>query len=103
MSENGVIHNANIYGIDLSKIDGLILSHGHFDHFTGLVNIIKRISYSRQASANNIDVFTHLDAFLRRWAIFPDGKRAKFQILLRWISGMISSLAMQDVSQVCYV
>jgi 7,8-dihydropterin-6-yl-methyl-4-(beta-D-ribofuranosyl)aminobenzene 5'-phosphate synthase len=30
VSENGVIHNANIYGIDLSKIDGIILSHGHF-------------------------------------------------------------------------
>jgi 7,8-dihydropterin-6-yl-methyl-4-(beta-D-ribofuranosyl)aminobenzene 5'-phosphate synthase len=52
-----------------------------FDHFTGLVNIIKRISYSRQASANNIDVFTHPDAFLRRWAIFPDGKRVKFPVL----------------------
>jgi hypothetical protein len=26
VSENGVIHNANIYGIDLSKIDGIILT-----------------------------------------------------------------------------
>lgn len=81
VSENGVIHNADIFLIDLSKIDGIILSHGHFDHFAGLVNIIKRISSSRKASTDNIDVFTHPDAFLRRWEIFPDGKRVKFPIL----------------------
>jgi 7,8-dihydropterin-6-yl-methyl-4-(beta-D-ribofuranosyl)aminobenzene 5'-phosphate synthase len=81
VSENGVIHNADIFGIDLNKIDGIILSHGHFDHFTGLVNIIKRISSSGKAHTNNIDIFTHPDAFLRRWVIFPDGKRAKFPIL----------------------
>jgi 7,8-dihydropterin-6-yl-methyl-4-(beta-D-ribofuranosyl)aminobenzene 5'-phosphate synthase len=77
VSENGVVHNASIFGIDFGKIDGIVLSHGHFDHFAGLVNIIKRISASRQASINNIDVFTHPDAFLKRWEIFPDGTRAK--------------------------
>jgi 7,8-dihydropterin-6-yl-methyl-4-(beta-D-ribofuranosyl)aminobenzene 5'-phosphate synthase len=81
VSENGVIHNVDIFGIDLSKIDGIILSHGHFDHFAGLVNIIKRIASSRQSSTNNIDVFTHPDAFLKRWEIFPDGTRAKSPVL----------------------
>ena len=82
VSENGVIHNADIFGIDLGKIDGIILSHGHFDHFAGLVNILKRISSSpKQSSANYVDIFTHPDAFLRRWEIFPDGKRAKSPIL----------------------
>jgi 7,8-dihydropterin-6-yl-methyl-4-(beta-D-ribofuranosyl)aminobenzene 5'-phosphate synthase len=82
VSENGVIHNVDIFGIDLSKIDGIILSHGHFDHFAGLVNIIKRIaSPSRQSSTNNIDVFTHPDAFLKRWEIFPNGTRAKSPVL----------------------
>jgi 7,8-dihydropterin-6-yl-methyl-4-(beta-D-ribofuranosyl)aminobenzene 5'-phosphate synthase len=81
VSENGVVHNADIFGVDFGKIDGIILSHGHFDHFTGLVNIIKRILSSRQASMNSIDVFTHPDAFLKRWEIFPDGTRAKSPIL----------------------
>ena len=81
VSENGVIHNVDIFGINLNKIDGIILSHGHFDHFAGLVNIIKRISFSRQSSTNNIDVFTHPDAFLKRWEIFPDGTRAKSPVL----------------------
>src|SRR5215212_472193 len=80
VSKNGVVHNANIFGIDFKQINGIILSHGHFDHFTGLVNILKRIS-ARQLSTANRDVFTHPDAFLRRWEIYPDGKRAKMPFL----------------------
>ena len=80
-SENGVIHNADIFGIAFDQIDGIILSHGHFDHFTGLVNILKRISAARQLPTTNLDVFAHPDAFLRRWEIYPDGKRAKMPFL----------------------
>jgi 7,8-dihydropterin-6-yl-methyl-4-(beta-D-ribofuranosyl)aminobenzene 5'-phosphate synthase len=82
VSENGVIHNADIFGVNLGRIDGIILSHGHFDHFAGLVNILKRMSSSsRQTITHNVDIFTHPDAFLRRWEIFHDGKRAKSPIL----------------------
>jgi 7,8-dihydropterin-6-yl-methyl-4-(beta-D-ribofuranosyl)aminobenzene 5'-phosphate synthase len=81
VSENGVIRNADIFGVDFGKIDGIVLSHGHFDHFTGLPNTIKRILSSRQATINNIDVFTHPDAFLKRWEIFPDGTSAKYPVL----------------------
>src|SRR5919108_1989537 len=82
VSENGVIHNADIFGIDFGKVDGIILSHGHFDHFAGLVNILKIMSSSPGQTRNHsVDIFTHPDAFLRRWEIFPDGKRAKFPIL----------------------
>jgi 7,8-dihydropterin-6-yl-methyl-4-(beta-D-ribofuranosyl)aminobenzene 5'-phosphate synthase len=81
VSKNGVVHNANTFGIDFKQIDGIILSHGHFDHFTGLVNILKRISAARQLPTTNLDVFAHPDAFLRRWEIYPDGKRAKMPFL----------------------
>jgi 7,8-dihydropterin-6-yl-methyl-4-(beta-D-ribofuranosyl)aminobenzene 5'-phosphate synthase len=80
VSKNGVVHNADIFGIDFNQIDGIILSHGHFDHFTGLVNILKRIS-ARQRPTAHLDVFAHPDAFLRRWEIYPDGKRAKMPFL----------------------
>ena len=40
VSENGVIHNADIFGIEFRNIDGIILSHGHFDHFAGLINAL---------------------------------------------------------------
>ena len=84
VSENGVLHNADVFGIDIDKIDGIILSHGHFDHFAGLMNIIKRISSSsssRLSNTNYVNIFAHPDAFLRRWEVMPDGKRAKCPIL----------------------
>ena len=38
------IHNANILGKDLSKINKIILSHGHIDHTGGLRLILKSIN-----------------------------------------------------------
>ncbi|AFU59902.1 putative beta-lactamase domain-containing protein [Candidatus Nitrososphaera gargensis Ga9.2] len=67
-SENGVIFNSDLFGIDLLKIDAIVLSHGHFDHFTGLQSVLKRIS-------RPVRLYAHPDAFLRRWDIFPDGTR----------------------------
>jgi 7,8-dihydropterin-6-yl-methyl-4-(beta-D-ribofuranosyl)aminobenzene 5'-phosphate synthase len=78
VSEDGVIRNADLLGIDFSKIDGVILSHGHFDHSTGLVNILKRISSKRSSP---IDLYLHPDAFLRRWLILPDGTKARMPSL----------------------
>ena len=78
VSENGVIHNADLLGIRFDQIDGIILCHGHFDHFTGLVNVLKRIS---SKSSSTVDIFSHPDAFLKRWEIYPDGKRARLPSL----------------------
>lgn len=79
-SEDGVIHNADIFGIDFDRIDGVILSHGHFDHFAGLANILRKISISRRKSTG-IDLLAHPDAFLKRWEVFQDGNRAKMPFL----------------------
>lgn len=66
-SENGVLSSAEILGINFNSINSIILSHGHFDHFTGLSGILKRID-------EPIRLICHPDAFLRRWIIFPNGK-----------------------------
>jgi len=79
-SENGVIHNAEIFGMDFDQLDGIILSHGHFDHSAGLANILRRISLSRRKSTS-IDLFVHPDAFLKRWEIYQDGKKVKMPFL----------------------
>ncbi len=78
VTEDGVIRNADLLGMDFGNIDGIILSHGHFDHSTGLVNILKRISSKRSPP---IDIFLHPDAFLRRWLVLPDGKKARMPSL----------------------
>ena len=74
VSENGVIYNADIFGIDLKIIESIILSHGHLDHFTGLPSILRRISRPTK-------VICHPDAFLRRWIVYPDGNRAMMPTL----------------------
>ncbi len=38
-------HNAGILGIDLSKIDTIVLSHGHFDHTGGLLSLLPQIGH----------------------------------------------------------
>jgi 7,8-dihydropterin-6-yl-methyl-4-(beta-D-ribofuranosyl)aminobenzene 5'-phosphate synthase len=67
-SENGVMFNCDLFGIDLRKVDAIVLSHGHFDHISGLQSVLKRIS-------RPIRLYAHPDAFLKRWNIFPDGTR----------------------------
>jgi 7,8-dihydropterin-6-yl-methyl-4-(beta-D-ribofuranosyl)aminobenzene 5'-phosphate synthase len=79
VSENGVIYNSNIFGIDFDHIEGIILSHGHFDHFMGLVNIINTIRRRRPDTI--VSLYTHPDAFLKRWIILPNEKRAKMPAL----------------------
>jgi 7,8-dihydropterin-6-yl-methyl-4-(beta-D-ribofuranosyl)aminobenzene 5'-phosphate synthase len=36
-----LFHNAKILGIDLEKLDFLVLSHGHIDHYGGLAKILR--------------------------------------------------------------
>jgi len=35
-----VINNLGIMGVDVKKIDALIVSHGHFDHYGGLMGFL---------------------------------------------------------------
>jgi 7,8-dihydropterin-6-yl-methyl-4-(beta-D-ribofuranosyl)aminobenzene 5'-phosphate synthase len=38
----GIMNNLELLGIDAGKVDAFGLSHGHFDHFSGLLPILKR-------------------------------------------------------------
>lgn len=55
-------NNAAVMGIDLSKIDTVILSHGHYDHAGGLASLINHTT--------DFTLLGHPDIF--------DDKRAKF-------------------------
>src|SRR5207245_4277656 len=36
------LENLDLFKIDTAAVDGLILSHGHFDHFGGLMPLLER-------------------------------------------------------------
>ena len=63
-----------------SNFDGIIISHGHYDHTDGLGYIIKNINTNKN---NNIPIYAHPDAFLERYScnggyIGIDGDIKKF-------------------------
>jgi 7,8-dihydropterin-6-yl-methyl-4-(beta-D-ribofuranosyl)aminobenzene 5'-phosphate synthase len=68
VSPDGLITNANILGINIADIDSIILSHGHADHYTGLIKLLQHIS-------RQVPLYAHPDAFSKRWLILPDDSR----------------------------
>jgi 7,8-dihydropterin-6-yl-methyl-4-(beta-D-ribofuranosyl)aminobenzene 5'-phosphate synthase len=48
------VHNAQLYGIDFTKVDKIVLSHGHLDHTGGLRDILTMIK-------KPIEVIAHPD------------------------------------------
>jgi 7,8-dihydropterin-6-yl-methyl-4-(beta-D-ribofuranosyl)aminobenzene 5'-phosphate synthase len=74
VSKDGVIYNSDVLGINLTDIETIILSHGHFDHISGLISTLRRIK-------KPIEIIVHPDAFLRRWLVFPNGNKARMDSL----------------------
>ena len=56
-SEQGSAFNVDALGLDLSNVETLVLSHGHMDHFGGLLPLVERIGQKR------IDLVLHPSAF----------------------------------------
>jgi 7,8-dihydropterin-6-yl-methyl-4-(beta-D-ribofuranosyl)aminobenzene 5'-phosphate synthase len=43
-SAEGIVENAKRMGISLSEVEGIVLSHGHYDHFGGLLSAVKAVN-----------------------------------------------------------
>jgi 7,8-dihydropterin-6-yl-methyl-4-(beta-D-ribofuranosyl)aminobenzene 5'-phosphate synthase len=54
-----LLHNADLLKIDLSKVESVIISHGHFDHFWALQKAVGRFR-------KGIPLILHPEAFLQR-------------------------------------
>jgi len=64
-SPNGVIQNMARLDIDLSGIEAIVCSHGHFDHTTGLDGIIRRLGTA------NMPILIHPHFWRRRRVVIP--------------------------------
>jgi len=59
--------NAPKLGVDLKAIDAVVLSHGHYDHTGGLLDLLKQ--------RGDVPVFGHPDIFLRRFHVTENASR----------------------------
>jgi 7,8-dihydropterin-6-yl-methyl-4-(beta-D-ribofuranosyl)aminobenzene 5'-phosphate synthase len=57
-------NNARVLNMDLSRIEAVVLSHGHFDHFGALAAFLDK-------AAKGIPAVLHPDAFLQRSLHIP--------------------------------
>ena len=70
-SPEGVVINSKRMGIELTDVKCIVLSHGHYDHFGGLINVSKIIN------RKNLRIIVHDDMFKIRGVINPDGSVRK--------------------------
>lgn len=67
ISPHGIVVNARRMGVDLSSVEYIVLSHGHYDHFMGLSAAVRAINKSE------LTIIIHRDMFKRRGTAKPDG------------------------------
>ena len=62
-----VPHNASVLRVDLSTIDRIVLSHGHYDHTGGLRGVL--------AETGAVEVVAHPDIWGAKYGVFGERKR----------------------------
>jgi 7,8-dihydropterin-6-yl-methyl-4-(beta-D-ribofuranosyl)aminobenzene 5'-phosphate synthase len=67
ISSDGVVENAKRMGLELDEVEYIVLSHGHYDHFGGLVSALKTISKAK------LPLIVHEDMFRIRGTANSDG------------------------------
>jgi 7,8-dihydropterin-6-yl-methyl-4-(beta-D-ribofuranosyl)aminobenzene 5'-phosphate synthase len=71
-SPEGVVTNADRMGLDLSEIESIVLSHGHYDHFGGLLAVLKVVG------KQDLPIIVHEDMFKTRGVVETDGTIRKY-------------------------
>jgi 7,8-dihydropterin-6-yl-methyl-4-(beta-D-ribofuranosyl)aminobenzene 5'-phosphate synthase len=67
ISSDGVVENAKRMGLELGEVEYIVLSHGHYDHFGGLVSALKTINKT------NLPLIVHEDMFKTRGTANSNG------------------------------
>lgn len=55
-----VVDNAKRMQVDLTEVEAIVLSHGHFDHYGGVLSVLDAID------KKDLPVYTHPELFLPR-------------------------------------
>jgi len=63
-----VMHNAPILGVDLTTIDKIVISHGHYDHTGGLAPVLRQVN-------REIEIIAHPDMWTNKYTHIGKFKR----------------------------
>jgi len=69
-----LLHNAKALNVDLSRLDAVVLSHGHYDHTGGLKDLLH--------VSGPINIFAHPDIFGEKYHV-TEGKEPR-KIAIPW-------------------
>src|SRR5437867_3803828 len=76
-----LFNNLDLLKVDTASVDALIVSHGHFDHFGGLVPLLRR---DRPKMRADLPLYVGGEnAFCYRWAVPPGAQPQSFGVLDR--------------------
>jgi 7,8-dihydropterin-6-yl-methyl-4-(beta-D-ribofuranosyl)aminobenzene 5'-phosphate synthase len=64
LSSMALLHNMDVYGVKAESVEGVILSHGHMDHYGGLLGFFKK-------APRELELILHPDAFYPRCFNIP--------------------------------
>jgi 7,8-dihydropterin-6-yl-methyl-4-(beta-D-ribofuranosyl)aminobenzene 5'-phosphate synthase len=60
LSVGGLVHNLDALQVGIADVEGIVMSHGHFDHVGGLNGLVRRLGSHR------MPLLLHPDFWLRR-------------------------------------
>jgi 7,8-dihydropterin-6-yl-methyl-4-(beta-D-ribofuranosyl)aminobenzene 5'-phosphate synthase len=81
LSPTAMVSNADHLDIDLTNIQGVVLSHGHFDHAGGLAGLADRLGPSK------MPMVLHPHVWTRRRLLTPDGAHEMPTLSRRALTG----------------
>jgi 7,8-dihydropterin-6-yl-methyl-4-(beta-D-ribofuranosyl)aminobenzene 5'-phosphate synthase len=74
-----IIENAKRLNVDLSNIDAIVLSHGHYDHTGGLKDVLTLVQKAG-ARPNGVEIIAHPDIFQQKCFYFKGMQPGRIQI-----------------------